>query len=97
MSIGGKGVISVAPNLLPREIKALVEQALAGDFGGAAKVHHRLFPLIKSLYLDGNPAGIKYAMSLVGKDSCEMRLPLWEANEPTKTAIRQAMERIGVR
>src|SRR3954469_6286489 len=56
MSIGGKGVISVASNLVPREIKALVEQALAGDFGGAAKVHHRLFPLIKSLFLDGNPA-----------------------------------------
>src|SRR3954464_8422277 len=91
MSIGAKGVISVLSNLLPDRVKAMVEQAQAGDFGGAAKVHHRLFPLIKSLFLDGNPAGIKYAMSLVGKDGGEMRLPLWEANEATKDAIRQAV------
>jgi 4-hydroxy-tetrahydrodipicolinate synthase len=94
MSIGGKGVISVASNLLPREVKSLVEQALAGDFAGAARVHHRLFPLIKTLFQDGNPVGIKYAMSLAGRDTGEMRLPLCEANEATKAAIRQQMEKL---
>ena len=94
MSIGAKGVISVASNLLPREIKSLVELAQAGDFAGAAKVHHRLFPLIKGLFLDGNPVGIKYAMSLVGKDTGEMRLPLWEAGEQTKAIIRREVERL---
>src|SRR3982751_1013868 len=87
MSIGAKGVISVASNLLPREIKSLVELAQAGDFAGAARVHHRVFPLIKSLFLDGNPVGIKYAMSLVGKDTGELRLPLCEAGEQTKAII----------
>src|SRR5215213_2572274 len=94
MSIGAKGVISVASNLLPGEVKKLTELALAGDYGEAARVHHRLFPLIKSLFLDGNPAGIKYAMSLAGLDSGEMRLPLWEANEATKQLIRQNVERL---
>jgi 4-hydroxy-tetrahydrodipicolinate synthase len=94
MSIGARGVISVASNLLPREVKSLVEQALAGDFAGAARVHHRLFPLIKTLFMDGNPVGIKYAMSLAGKDTGEMRLPLCEANEATKAAIRQQMEKL---
>jgi 4-hydroxy-tetrahydrodipicolinate synthase len=97
MSIGGKGVISVASNLLPGEVKKLAELALAGDYGEAARVHHRLFPLIKSLFLDGNPAGIKYAMSLAGLDSGEMRLPLWEANEATKQLIRQNVEKLGIR
>jgi 4-hydroxy-tetrahydrodipicolinate synthase len=94
MSIGARGVISVASNLLPREVKSLVEQALAGDFAGAARVHHRLFPLIKTLFMDGNPVGIKYAMSLAGKDTGEMRLPLCEANDATKAAIRQQMEKL---
>ncbi len=97
MSIGGKGVISVASNLLPGEVKKLAELAMAGDYGEAARVHHRLFPLIKSLFLDGNPAGIKYAMSLAGLDSGEMRLPLWEANEATKQLIRQNVEKLGVK
>src|SRR5918992_4354287 len=73
MSIGAKGVISVASNLVPAEVKKLTEMAQAGDFGEGAKVHHRPFPLIKSLFLDGKPAGIKYAMSLPGLDSGEMR------------------------
>jgi 4-hydroxy-tetrahydrodipicolinate synthase len=97
MSIGGKGVISVASNLLPGEVKKLTELALAGDYGEAARVHHRLFPLIKSLFLDGNPAGIKYAMSLAGLDTGEMRLPLWEANEATKQLIRQNVEKLGIK
>jgi 4-hydroxy-tetrahydrodipicolinate synthase len=97
MSIGAKGVISVASNLVPREVKSMVELALSGDFAAAAKVHHRLFPLIKTLFLDGNPAGIKYAMSVVGRDSGEMRLPLWEAGEGTKAAIGQQIERLGIK
>jgi 4-hydroxy-tetrahydrodipicolinate synthase len=97
MSIGAKGVISVASNLLPAEVKKLTEMAQAGDFGEAARVHYRLFPLIKSLFLDGNPAGIKYAMSLAGLDSGEMRLPLWEASEATKQLIRQNVEKLGIR
>jgi 4-hydroxy-tetrahydrodipicolinate synthase len=94
MSIGARGVISVVSNLLPGEIKKLTESALAGDFTQAASVHHRLFPLTKSLFLDGNPVGIKYAMSLLGRDSGELRLPLVEANDSTKTLIRQNMEKL---
>ena len=96
MSIGAKGVISVASNLVPGEIKRIVASAAAGDFAAAAATHHRLFPLIKSLFIDGNPAGIKYAMSLIGLDSGELRLPLWEASEATKQLIRANVERLGL-
>src|ERR1700733_3785660 len=96
MSIGAKGVISVASNLVPGEIKKLTQLALNGEFAEAAKVHHRLFPLIKSLFLDGTPVGIKYAMSLTGLDSGELRLPLVEATEKTKQTIRQHVEKLGI-
>jgi 4-hydroxy-tetrahydrodipicolinate synthase len=96
MSIGAKGVISVASNLLPREIKAMTKLALAGSFAEARAIHHRLFPLIKTLFLDGNPAGIKHAMKVAGLDSGEVRLPLWEASDATKKAIEEQMRKLDV-
>jgi 4-hydroxy-tetrahydrodipicolinate synthase len=96
MSIGAKGVISVASNLVPSEIKTMTSAALAGDFKKAAAVHHRLFPFIRSLFLDGNPVGIKYAMKLAGLDTGELRLPLWEANDATKKTIEEQVRKIGV-
>jgi 4-hydroxy-tetrahydrodipicolinate synthase len=94
MSIGAKGAISVVSNLLPGETHALAAAALKGDFAAARVIHHKLFPLIRSLFLDGNPAGIKHAMKLAGRDSGEMRLPLWEANAATKNAIEELMAKI---
>ncbi len=94
MSIGASGIISVASNLLPREIKAMTKLALAGNFAEAANIHRRLFPLIKSLFLDGNPVGIKYAMKVAGLDTGELRLPLWEASEGTKKVIEEQMRKL---
>src|SRR5687768_3892682 len=84
MSIGATGVISVASNLLPSAVKQMTNLALAGNFAEAANVHRRLFPLFKTLFLDGNPVGIKYAMNVAGRDTGELRLPLWEASEATR-------------
>ncbi len=91
MSIGGAGVISVLSNLKPAAVKRLVTLAAQGDWTGAARQHQRLFPLVKSLFLDGNPVGIKYAMKQAGLDSGELRLPLWTACEAAQMAIDQAM------
>ena len=96
MSIGATGVISVASNLLPRDLKQMTKLALAGNFAEARNIHHRLFPLIKTLFLDGNPAGIKHAMRLAGMDTGEMRLPLWEAGEETRKQIEQQMRSLGI-
>src|SRR5215208_2029150 len=89
MSIGGVGVISVASNLLPAQIKKMVSLAQGGNFAEAAIIHRRLFPLIKSLFLDGNPVGVKYAMKIAGTDTGELRLPLVEASEPTQKLVEQ--------
>ena len=94
MSIGAKGVISVVSNLLPGEVHEMVAAALKGDFAGARAIHHRYFALIRTLFLDGNPAGIKYAMKLVGRDSGELRLPLWEAGDAAKKAIEEQVRKL---
>ena len=90
MSIGATGVISVASNLVPHQIKKMVSLAAGGNFLEAMTIHHKLFPLIKSLFLDGNPVGIKHAMKVAGMDSGELRLPLVEASESTEEDDRRA-------
>jgi 4-hydroxy-tetrahydrodipicolinate synthase len=96
MSIGGVGVISVLSNLIPLQIKALVRLCAAGEYSQAAALHKKLFPLIRVMFLDGNPVGIKHAMKIAGTDSGELRLPLWEAGDATKKQIEQCMKEAGV-
>jgi 4-hydroxy-tetrahydrodipicolinate synthase len=93
MSIGAKGVISVASNLLPSHLKQITKLALGGNFAEAMTIHHKLFPLIKTLFLDGNPVGIKHAMKVAGRDTGELRLPLWEASDATKKLIEEQVKR----
>jgi 4-hydroxy-tetrahydrodipicolinate synthase len=96
MSIGARGVISVVSNLLPGEVKRLTKFALDGNYAEALSVHQKLFPLVKSLFLDGNPVGIKYAMQVAGLDSGAMRLPLVEASDGTKKVISDLVAKAGV-
>jgi 4-hydroxy-tetrahydrodipicolinate synthase len=87
MSIGATGVISVLSNLLPRKVSDMVAAFAKGDTKAAAKIHNEVFPLTKSLFLDGNPVGVKYAMQLAGLDTGELRLPLVEASDAAKSII----------
>jgi 4-hydroxy-tetrahydrodipicolinate synthase len=92
MSIGGRGVISVLSNVVPAQIKSLVKFCLASQYGQAAALHRKLFPLMRAMFLDGNPVGIKYAMKVAGLDNGDLRLPLWEASEATKKQIEQCLK-----
>ncbi|HEY7117868.1 MAG TPA: 4-hydroxy-tetrahydrodipicolinate synthase [Tepidisphaeraceae bacterium] len=95
MSIGGRGVISVVSNLLPGKVKQMVRHAADGNYAEARAIHYQLFPLIKALFADGNPVGIKYAMKVAGLDTGELRLPLCEASEATKKQIELFMAPAG--
>ena len=95
MSIGGRGVISVLSNVIPQQIKSLTKLCLAGQYEQAANLHRKLFPVMRAMFLDGNPVGIKHAMKFAGLDSGELRLPLWEAGENTKRQIEQSMKEAG--
>ncbi len=77
MSVGAKGVISVASNLYPRHVSQLVNHALLGDYVKARAMHRRLYPVVKSIFIESNPAPIKFAMAWAGIiGSEEVRLPL---------------------
>jgi len=77
MSSGAEGVISVASNLVPREVSRMVRLARENDFAGAAKLHRRLYPLFKALFIEPNPVPIKTAVARAGLiASDEVRSPL---------------------
>lgn len=97
MSIGAQGVISVAGNIVPRDLLAMVAAAAAGDFTVAAKLHHKLFPLCRDmLSLATNPIPVKCAMKLLGRDSGELRLPMTELDDTEMAILRNTLTAYGL-
>lgn len=76
ISMGAEGVISVVANAYPKEFSDMVNLALKGDFKAARKIHYRITDIIKALFLDGNPSGIKAALEIKDLLSNNLRLPL---------------------
>jgi 4-hydroxy-tetrahydrodipicolinate synthase len=77
MAVGAEGVISVASNVFVRDISKMVKLALANDYTKAAKIHRRLYPIFKTLFIEPNPVPVKVALARAGIiDSAEVRLPL---------------------
>jgi 4-hydroxy-tetrahydrodipicolinate synthase len=97
MSIGGRGVVSVVGNLVPRDLKALVQAFDAGHVGEARDWHRRLFPLCRDMLgVATNPIPIKTAMKLLGRGTGELRLPLCPPDAAGEARIRQTLRDYGV-
>ena len=97
MSIGAQGVISVAGNIVPGDLLAMVKAALEGDFVLAAKWHHKLFPLCRDmLSLATNPIPVKAAMMLLGRDTGELRLPMTSLEPKELDVLRGTLVRFGL-
>ncbi|MCY3005957.1 MAG: 4-hydroxy-tetrahydrodipicolinate synthase [Planctomycetota bacterium] len=97
MSIGAQGVISVAGNIIPGDLLAMVKAAAAGDFALASKWHHKLFPLCRDmLSLATNPIPVKAAMMLLGRDTGELRLPMTELEPKELETLRNTLVRFGL-
>lgn len=96
MSVGAVGVVSVASNLIPAEICALVRAFSTGDTAAARQMHARLLPMFHDLFIEPNPVPVKTALAWRGAMSAEVRLPLCEmtqANEQRLRATLDAFER----
>jgi 4-hydroxy-tetrahydrodipicolinate synthase len=78
MALGAKGVISVANNIMPREVKQMVDYALKGDFSKAREMHYYLYELFKVLFTETNPIPVKTACWALGMCEKEFRLPMCE-------------------
>ena len=93
LSVGGRGVVSVVGNIIPQDMIALMSAFEQGDLVKAASWHHRLFPLCRDMLgLSTNPIPIKAAMSLLGRDSGALRMPLLPLTVKETDALRQTLE-----
>lgn len=89
---GGQGVISVLGNAFPKKFSTIVHDALSGDIEKAQEAFHKMDRCCELLFVDGNPAGVKCALYLMGYINNELRLPLVPATEETEMALRQELE-----
>jgi 4-hydroxy-tetrahydrodipicolinate synthase len=97
MSIGGKGVVSVVGNIVPRDMMALVKAFAAGKIEDAQKWHRKLFPLCRDmLSVATNPIPVKTAMKLLGRGSGEMRLPMCPLDPTGEARVRQTLVNYGL-
>jgi len=96
MAVGGRGVISVIANLVPRDVVELTHAALDGDWKRAREVHYRLLPLARAAFLETNPIPIKEAMAMVGMLEPEFRLPLCRMSEANREKLRAVLRQYGL-
>lgn len=94
IAAGMQGVISVIGNAYPKEFSQMVNYALDGDYKNARHLHYKLLPLMKAIFMDGNPGGVKYVLQKLGICENQFRLPVVSANKATMKAIDQAMEKL---
>lgn len=96
MSVGGKGVISVLSNVLPRETSEMCHKFLDGDVKGAAEMQFKYFPLVKALFSEVNPIPAKAAMAAMGFCEDYVRLPLTTMEDSTKAVLLDRMREVGL-
>ena len=95
MSVGGQGVISVASNLVPKQLTKMVHSYLKGDLKAALKVHEKYYPLFKDLFIETNPVPVKAAMAMKGLVSEEYRLPLVKLVPDNRRQLRATLKATG--
>ena len=96
MAAGARGVISVASNIVPRDVVEMVNAVVVGKFDLALQIHERLYPLFRDLFIEPNPVPIKTALGWAGRISPEVRLPLCEMGEATSKRLRATLESLEI-
>ena len=96
MAVGAQGVISVASNVIPRQVARMVQSAAAGQSKAALKLNETYYSLFKDLFLESNPVPIKAALAMMGQIREEYRLPLVPMSAKNRQTLRATMKRCGV-
>ena len=97
VTLGAIGVISVIGNAFPREFSRMVRLALAGDYDSARTIHHSFTELFSLLFVDGNPAGAKSMLSMMGFIENKLRLPLVPTRIITYEKIREVLRQLSIK
>jgi 4-hydroxy-tetrahydrodipicolinate synthase len=96
MAIGGRGLISVAANVIPKEMSQMIEAAERGDFAAARQQHHRLVPMMLGNFIESNPIPVKYAMAVLGLCEEVYRLPMVSPRPASQEKIRGLLKELGI-
>jgi 4-hydroxy-tetrahydrodipicolinate synthase len=96
MSVGGRGIVSVASNEVPAEMSRMVEAAEAGDFQTARRLHRELLPLMQVNFIESSPIPVKTAMAMMGLVEEVFRLPLVSPRPSSRERIAQVLRDLGL-
>jgi 4-hydroxy-tetrahydrodipicolinate synthase len=96
IAVGGTGIVSVAGNVAPAEMRRLTDLARAGKIAEAEAVHRTLGPLFRALFLESNPGPVKFLLSAMGVIANELRLPLVPIEPATENAVLAAARQVGL-
>jgi 4-hydroxy-tetrahydrodipicolinate synthase len=96
MAVGAQGVISVASNVIPREVAQMVAAFTRGDTKKAAQLHAKFYPLFKDLFIETNPVPVKAALAMMGLIEEEYRLPLVAMSAANRDKLRATMKACGI-
>ncbi len=96
MAVGGKGVVSVVANIVPKDVVEMTHAFLNGDWKKAQELHLKLFPLCQAMFYETNPIPVKTAMALMGMINGELRLPLTPMSEANIKRLKDAMKSYGL-
>ena len=97
ITLGAVGVISVIGNAFPREFSRMTRLALQGDYNNALTIHHKFTELFNLLFVDGNPAGVKAMLNMVGMIENKLRLPLVPTRITTYEKMRSVLDSLNIK
>ena len=96
MALGAHGVISVASNIIPRQVAQMVRACARGDFAAALKLYDRYYPVFKDLFIETNPVPVKAAAAMLGQMAEEYRLPLTPLSEKNRASLKASLMHCGI-
>lgn len=96
ISVGACGVISVASNVMPKEVSTMVRLALNNDFPAARELHRACYPLFRDLFIDTNPVPVKTALAMMNRTGPDFRLPLCEPTERVREQLSRTLRSLGL-
>ena len=96
MAVGGRGVVSVVANIVPRDTAEMAHAALEGDWKRARDLFHRLFPLCRAMFIETNPIPVKEAMAMLGMIAPEFRLPLCRMADANRERLKTVLLQFGL-
>jgi 4-hydroxy-tetrahydrodipicolinate synthase len=96
ISLGGDGLVSVCSNEIPKQTSKMVEDALAGSYRFARKIHFKIRPLMEANFIESSPAPCKFVMKEMGLLEEILRLPLVPVTAATRSKLKAAMEAAGI-